>query len=174
MTRHGDSRTNLLGKKRSAMSYVVEALIPFTDANMKLSFAPSAFFRELAETTDTDSERLRRAYYRAKRSGVVRYVDGHFAIDPAYIEKAQRNSVQRLQDGQSMLVIYDIPEDLAPKRRELRSLLRELEFAQVQKSVWQTPYNHLEPVLATIAMLHIKPYVQVFVGTTQFDSYMML
>lgn len=174
MNHKATGRTDLLGKQRTALSYVIEAIIPFTDANLKLTFIPSAFFRELGETTDNDSERLRRAYYRAKKSGIVRYIDGHFAIDPNYLEKLRRELPEALPGGQSMLVIYDIPEKFEYKRRELRTLLRQLGFEQIQKSVWQTKSNHFRPVLALIGKLKLAPYVQVFVGTTEFDHYVLL
>lgn len=161
-------------RKRSALSYVIEGLIPFTDANMKLTFAPGKFFRELAETSATDAERLQRAYYRAKASGIVRYIDLHFAIAPEYLEKLRREAPEKLPDGQSMLVIYDIPEELFRKRRELRSLLRELEFTQVQKSAWQTSYNHFTPVLAMIGKTQSQTVRTSFIGSTEFDSYMVL
>ncbi len=164
----------LYGHKRSATSYVVESLIPFTDANLKLAFSPSRFFQELAKSSDTNADQLRRAYYRAKDSGIVKYIDGHFAIDEDYLATIiQHTTTPQLPDNESMLVIYDIPEEVAHKRQELRGLLRELEFVQVQKSVWQTSKNCLAPVLAMIAKLKIEPYVQVFVGTTEFDQYML-
>lgn len=168
------NKQSLLGKKRSAMSYVIEGLIPFTDANLKLAFSPSAFFRELAATSDNEADRLRRAYYRAKKSGIVRYLDGHFAIDQRYLDKMRRQTRTPLPDGQTMLVMYDIPEKFEYKRRQLRSLLRELGFAQIQKSAWQTSNNCFEPVLALISTLGIAPYVQVFVGKTEFDRYILL
>lgn len=163
-----------LHKHRSALLYVIEGLIPFTDSNLALTFAPGKFFRELAETSNTKSERLQRAYYRARSSGIVQYIDGHFAIAPEYLEKLSRQPPEELPNGQTMLVIYDIPERWSHRRRELRALLRELEFVQVQKSAWQTSYNHFTPVLAMIAKLNLKPYVKVFVGSTEFDSYMFL
>lgn len=148
--------------------------MPLTDANLKLSFAPGRFFRELAETSDTDADRLLRAYYRAKQSGIVQYIDGHFAIDPDYVAAVNQRPAPQLPDNETMLVIYDIPEEIGYKRNQLRQLLRELTFTQIQKSVWQTNSNHLEPVLALISKLKLAPYVQVFVGSTEFDQYMLL
>ncbi len=160
-------------KHRSATSYVLEGLIPFTDANLNLTFRPSQFFRELEKRSPHKQKSLANAYYRAQTKGIVRRIDGHFAISDKYIQKIHHQVAKKLPDGQIMLVVYDIPENLRNKRRELRSLLTQLEFSQQQRSVWVSSYNHFEPVLALIGALKIKQYVQVYIGSSTFEQYML-
>ena len=62
------------------------------------------------------------------------------------------------------MVIFDIPEEYGQKRRQLRSLLRELKFSQEQRSVWTCAYDHRNIVLSLIEELHIDLYTKVFLS----------
>ena len=158
-------------RRPSALSYVIEGLVPYTRANLQLIFKPGAFFRELESRSNTKATQLQRAYYRARKQGVILYKDGEFIIDPIYLAKARLDHAKPLPYSQTMLVIYDIPEQYATRRRQLRDLLRQLDFIQIQKSVWQTDIDLLEPVLGVIDRLKLTPYVVVFVGQTTFDEH---
>ena len=68
---------------------------------------------------------------------------------------------QKLENGQ-LMVIFDIPEQLASKRRSLRRTLQDLKFRQVQLSVWVTEYDHKDYLMSELAWLGIGEYVQMY------------
>ena len=58
---------------RSTTHYILSGLVPYTEANIKLAFKPSAFFNDL-ERLDQEKRSagtLRVSYYRAVKQGLV-------------------------------------------------------------------------------------------------------
>lgn len=148
----------------SALSYVIEAIIPFTDANMKLAFKPHVFFNHLDQLSDGrySHATIRKAYYEAKRKALI-------SIDetgqPQLSEKAKQSikpfAPKKLQ-GACLMVIFDIPENERYKRQWFRSLLREMRFTQLQQSVWVSEYESREILSAGILEKQLEKYVRVF------------
>lgn len=68
---------------------------------------------------------------------------------------------EKLQNAY-LMVIFDIPESERGKRQQLRLLLRELRFRQVQKSVWVTQYECRKYLRAEVEDLSLNSYVKVF------------
>ncbi len=60
------------------------------------------------------------------------------------------------------MVIFDIQETDRHKRRQLRTLLRQLEFEQIQKSVWSTSLDSRVYLIAEINRLGLKNEVKIF------------
>lgn len=60
------------------------------------------------------------------------------------------------------MVIFDIPEDNAALRRQLRGSLRKLEFEQIQQSVWMTKYDHRQILEEIIDLLGLHDCVQLY------------
>lgn len=68
---------------------------------------------------------------------------------------------KKLKNAQ-LMVIFDIPERQASLRQQLRLLLKEWNFRQVQKSVWVTEYDYKDTLLEIIAEQRLKAYVQLY------------
>ena len=62
-------------------------------------------------------------------------------------------------DGIWRIVMFDIPEEKRPARDVLRSKLKELEFAMIQKSVFVTPYPCRDEILYLKEIFGIFNYV---------------
>lgn len=158
-------RKNLQGR-RNAMSYVLESLVPFTDANLKLVFSPNQFFNELEKI---DAERryrrqtLRNGYYLALRKRFIEF--DHEGL-PRLTDKGKQYVTpyvpQKISGNARLFVIFDIPETERRKRLRLRMILQELKFQQIQKSVWMTPYDHREYLRAEIEHSGLEGYVEVY------------
>lgn len=149
---------------RSALRYVLEGLMPFTEANLKLVFRPKNFFDELDKIGDERYKRetIRRAYYEARREQLI-LLDEYGRV--VLSERARRQIVPfkpKKLKGASLLVIFDIPEADKRKREWFRLLLRELKFTQVQKSVWMSEYDCKKIISAGILEQKIEKYVRVF------------
>lgn len=61
-----------------------------------------------------------------------------------------------------LMVTFDIPEENSHLRRQLRQLLREWHFEQVQKSVWISQYDYGSVLVEAIEELGLGECVQVF------------
>lgn len=151
--------------KGSSISYVLEALIPFTDANLKLTFRPNAFFNELENRGRMSAASARNAYYEAKRRQLIRFDDQIPRLSEKALALLDNKPPAALAADKRCMVIFDIPEDYANKRRQLRTLLKELKFTQEQRSVWVSNADHSPIVLELIRELSLQPYVKIFIAS---------
>lgn len=152
-------------KYQSSVHYVLSSLIPYTEANLKLVFKPTKFFDDLERLDRIKTKRATIAggYYKLIRDGLVKLDDhGVPRLTEAGIARLKRYEPSRLTGAASILVIFDIPEEERRLRQRLRTLLRELRFTQVQKSVWQTEYDILEYLTPELKSLRLQKYVQVY------------
>lgn len=132
-------------------SYILKALIPYTDANLNLAFKPSAFFFDLEKLSNRKRQTVINAYYNLVKQGFITIDDAGM---PRLTEKGRRSVVDykaiKLKGDVVLMVLFDIPETERFKRDRLRLLLHELSFRQVQKSVWVSEYDYREYLRAEI------------------------
>ena len=64
--------------------------------------------------------------------------------------------------GAQLMVIFDIPEDVAWKRQKFRAYLREFQFQQIQKSVWVTSIECRTYIQDAVDTLDLATNVQIF------------
>lgn len=146
----------------TAMRYVLEALLPYSDANLKLAYKPHAFFNDLEKISRYSRASIRKAYYTARRQGLVTLTDaGTPILSELAIDSLRPYTPQRL-DNSKILVMFDIPESLKARRSTLRLALKELRFQQVQKSVWSSKYDSRDILRKIISNLAIDDYVEIF------------
>jgi len=151
-----------INHNKSALIQILLAFVPYTKQNLLLSFKPNQFFNELEKTSDYSKATLRVAFNRAKDRRLVTInndqvslsLQGHQIIQP-FIAK------QLAGDGQ-LMVIFDIPEDYADRRRKFRLLLRQLQFKQVQQSVWMSDKDYRAILADSIKDLGLQDWVQLY------------
>lgn len=143
------------------MMFVLRGLIPYTHENLLLSFKPHAFFAELEKISNHPRSSLKSAYYRARQSGYISddVVPKLTAQGKKHIEPF---IAQKLSNKAKLLVIFDIPEAQSGKRRQFRRLLQNLDFKQIQLSVWMTEYDHRETLTAAMRELGLQDFVQIY------------
>ena len=145
----------------SALTFVLLGLVPYTRQNLLLTFKPSAFFAELARQSGIPEKTLRRSYQRAVQRKLITV-----SADKLDLSLKARQSIQPFiatqLPGAQLMVIFDIPEDQAHLRRQLRSVLRELSFRPIQQSVWTSDMDHRAIIIETVEELHLADWVQVF------------
>jgi len=146
--------------KNSALKNLLLALVPYTEQNLMLSFYPSRFFNELEKSGHSKTS-IRQAYYRAKKEGYVSADDKLVKLTKKGIEATKPYLAPNLK-GAKLMLIFDIPESQRSKRYHLRLLLKDLQFRQVQKSVWMTDIDHRQTVAMAIEQLGIEGYVQLY------------
>lgn len=152
-------------KYRSALHYVISSLIPYTEANLKLSFSPHRFFNDLEAISNRSysMSATRGAYYRALKEQLVEIdTSGVPTLTARGVEQLQLYEPRYLDNDAAILLIFDIPEDSRQARRRLRAALRKLHFTPVQQSVWQTNYDVMNLLKSTLADEQLEEYVQVY------------
>jgi len=151
----------------SAIKYVLEGLVPYTDANLKLAFKTTVFMDDLEKIIrnkkTVSKKSLQNAYYRAIKRGWVAIDDngmpkltalGRSQIEPYDPSLLDKNTV--------LMVIFDIPEAQRPKRDRLRLVLKDLGFEQVQKSTWTSRLDYREHLKDEIKYSGLEEYVRVY------------
>jgi DNA-binding transcriptional regulator PaaX len=149
-------------KTYSTLEYMLMALVPYTKPNLLLAYKPNAFFNELERISKAKRTTLQSTLARAQRQGLVVRHKGVPKLTRRGQRRIQPYTAQTLNRGVCLMVIFDIPEEQAGRRRQLRNALRQLSFRQEQKSVWTSRIDHRKELRDILAQLDIKPYVQVF------------
>lgn len=159
------SKKYKLSKKyRSATHYILSGLIPYTEANLKLAFKPSLFFNDLEKLGEVKASRktLENAYYRSIKNRLININSkGTPALTDKGYKKLKPFKPIELKNSH-LMVIFDIPEEIRHKRRKLRYILRQLEFRQVQKSVWVTKLDVRKYLRTKINLYSLSPYVKIY------------
>lgn len=145
----------------SALTYVLLGLVPYTRPNLLLTFKPGAFFAELAKRSGVQEKTLRRTYERARQQKLIAVDENTLTLSLKARQKVQPFIASQLA-GAQLMVIFDIPETEAHRRRQLRSVLRELSFRPIQQSVWLSDMDHRAIILETVEELRLNDWVQVF------------
>lgn len=150
-------------KYKNSTQYVLSALVPYTESNLKLVFTPKRFFSDLNILDKNKEKTLKNAYYNCIKRGYVLLdeLTGQPVITNKGLSKLKPYGSRRLK-GSNIMVIFDILETHRHKRRQLRTLLRQLEFEQIQKSVWSTDLDSREYLKAEIKRLNLEKEVKIF------------
>ncbi len=69
-------------------------------------------------------------------------------------------SQPRLWDGKWRLVMYDVPEKLRHSRDALRKKLRDLQFYELQRSVWIYPFPCEDEITFVVEFFDLRRYVR--------------
>ena len=149
-------------KEYSVQEYLLIALIPYSKPNMQLAFKPRTFFNELERISKANRRTMYRAMASAQKNGLDERAKGIPLLTKAGEEFGQPLIAKILDKDVSLMVIFDIPEELSYKRRQFRTLLQRLDFEQTQKSVWTSRYDHSDTVKTAISALEIEEFVQIF------------
>lgn len=81
-----------------------------------------------------------------------------YNIDKMKIPKSEK------WDKKWRVVIFDVPEKLRGARDALRKKLKELEFCELQKSVFVYPYECRKEIDFIIEFFNLRPYVRYIVA----------
>lgn len=153
-------------KYRSSTHYLLSALMPYTEANLKLSFVPKMFFADLARLDRIKEHTLRTAYYRSIKKGLIE-LDTSSGLPglPRLTAKGKRKIApytSKKLKGAHLMVVFDIAESSRWKRQQLRTTLREFDFHQIQKSVWISSSDCRGYVKAEIKELDLANSVRIY------------
>lgn len=150
----------------STLKYILESIVPYSDANLKLAFKPHWFFIDLEniarrQQREHTYSKVRSAYYRAVKKGYITLERGRPQLTARGLQKVKPYVPKKLR-GAQLMVIFDIPESERHKRRHLRVLLKELKFRQIQKSVWVTDYDYRDILKMEVKDQQTSDYVLIY------------
>jgi len=149
-------------RKYTTLEYVLLALVPYTKPNMELSFKPNRFFNELERISRSNRATLNSTISRAEKQGLITRKKGVPILSNRGLQRIRPLTAKTLRTDVYLMVIFDIPEQLAATRSRFRRILLRLEFVQTQKSVWTSRYDHLSYISQVVSELEIEDYVQLF------------
>lgn len=149
-------------RERSALVYVLVALIPYSKPNLLLAYKPGLFFRELEKVSRYKQSTLRAAYWRAQKEGLIETNKNLSVLTVKGQRKIAPFMAEKLKNDARLMVIFDIPEDQKAKRQKLRQILKKWQFRQVQKSVWMTGKDYREELVDLIKELNLIGCVEIY------------
>lgn len=158
-------------RERSALVYVLVALIPYSKPNLLLAYKPSLFFRELEKISRYKQSVLRNAYYRGLKNGMINDQSGRPALTYLGKRKVAPFVATQLGLNASLMVIFDVPEKRAADRRSFRLLLQQWQFEQVQKSVWVSSYDFRESLVEAVEELKLTGCVEIHENARLFPKF---
>lgn len=162
----GGLESRLLLKKplreRSALVYVLIALIPYSKPNLLLAYKPGLFFRELEKVSKYKESTLRAAYSRAYQQKLIERNDNLAQLTTKGRLKIAGFVAEKLEGNAQLMIIFDIPEDQSSKRQKLRKIFKEWQIVQIQKSVWVTGKDYREELKNLVAEMDLYGYVELY------------
>jgi len=154
----------------------------FVGLNGKSPYPMINQFREIFgnswPTREIEQKRkFSQALWRLKKSRLIileQKTDGNFIVQ--LTEKGKRKikefqfedlaiKIPKKWDGIWRIVIFDIPNKRNAGREALRNKIKELDFYQLQKSVWAFPYPCEQEIEFITELFHLYPYVQIVEAT---------
>lgn len=146
----------------STIAQLLLALLPYTNQNLKLVFKPDQFFNELDKTSGHSSTALRATFRRAKKRKLISIKNDGLSISLQGRHIIQPFIAKHLTKNGQLMVIFDIPEDFANRRKKLRTLLQQLKFKQIQRSVWMSDMDHRIILSESIEYYSLQDWVQLY------------
>lgn len=160
-------------RQGSAIGYILEGLLPYTDANLKLTFKPTQFYQELSRQTGMAESSLKNALVQAKKQNLIAHTGGKFTFSKhakMLVNRFKKLEATPLKSGY-MLVLFDIPQTHDKARRYLVRELKALRFKQIQKSVWASDHDNRDIILDIISELKIGRFVAISLTHPVFGSH---
>lgn len=149
-------------RERSALVYVLIALIPYSKPNLLLSYKPSLFYRELEKISRYKESALRAAYARAREQKLVEHNKNLIQLTAKGRRKIAGFVAEKLEGDAKLMIIFDIPEDQSGKRQKFRNILKNWQVVQVQKSVWVTNKDFRDELHELIREMDLQGFVELY------------
>jgi hypothetical protein len=149
-------------KEKSLIKELLLALVPYTRQNTLLVFKPNQFFNELERNSGYPKDKLRKTYYRAKQEKIITIDRDRPILSLKGRQIVQPFIANKLSNNAQLMVIFDIPEEYAGRRQRLRNLLKQLDFKQIQLSVWMSDKDHQAIIFESIVELELQQWAQVY------------
>ena len=149
-------------RERSALVYVLIALIPYSKPNLLLAYKPALFFRELEKISKYKEKTLRAAYDRARQQKLIEHQQKIVQLTSKGRRKIAGFVAEKLEGDAKLMIIFDIPENQSAKRQKFRNILKDWQVVQVQKSVWVTNKDFRDELAELIREMDLGGFVKLY------------
>ena len=157
-------------RERSPLVYVLVGLIPYSKPNLLLTYKPGLFFRELEKASRYKRATLESAYRSAQKQKLIERHDNVIRLTDRGRRKVAPFTAKELHGQASLMIIFDIPEDDINTRRKFRTVLKEWQCKQIQKSVWMTGKDLIEEIVEVVKEMGLSDYVQIYECARRFPK----
>ncbi len=154
---------------------VVLVIIAITGIFFVAATAPNVFqaFESFRRSKKYSKKELNTAFYTLKRGNFIKVIyEKNDKIKIELTNKGKKRikefSIDSLSisqpkhwDRKWRAVIFDIPNRFTRARNALRNKLKDLNFFQLQKSVWVYPYDCEDEILFVANVFQIEPFVEI-------------
>lgn len=169
-------------RKKRLEAFAVDVLVRLNDLigdmeNRSLAYVlsggrMSAFANpdwELDRFWTARNRRARRALYALKKQKLIEVQQRGRRVQIALTEAGEQRLLERriaqakkYTTNDVVIVVFDIPEEERKTRLLIRRFLSEHHFTQVQKSVWESPYDVGEAMTAFLATMDVGDWIHVY------------
>lgn len=149
-----------MGRYSTTTKWLLEALIP--ELGSKKHSQKKLLFEDISLNRNINVDAIRNCFYRAIKRGLVEIDENNIPRLTDKGKSAIQPFVAKRLNGSHLLVIFDVPESERQKRDHLRSLLEELEFKQIQKSVWACSKDYRKYLKSEIEALNLQDSVVIY------------
>ena len=147
---------------KSATTSILKAFIPYSRESFELAFHPNRFFNELERSSGYQRRTLQSAMNRAQKLGYLERSGKILRLTEKGKKELEPFTAKRLDKHARLMIIFDVPERESYLRRQLRLIIRQWQFVQVQKSVWVSRYDHKKSLVKLVKELEMEDYVEVY------------
>lgn len=117
--------------------------------------------------------RLRQSFYDLRRRGYFEYIQNKDGVQIYRLnEKGKRRVMQLMFDNLFIpkpdkwdkkwhVVMFDVPHSRKKAREALRRKLKEMDFFQLQKSVWVHPFSCEAEIWYVADVFKVRPYLEI-------------
>jgi len=155
------------------------AIVALSGVAIVGAVAPGIFtaIRNLSKSKRYSDQQLKNAYYNLRRAKLINVIEekngksrveltlnGKKKVREFTLEKLKIN-VPKKWDKKWRLLIFDIPTQrkFNNARNALRQKIKELDFFQLQKSVWIHPFPCEEEILFVAETYDVEKYVEILI-----------
>ncbi len=149
-------------KPRSSLHFLLSALMPYSKANLQLSFKPGQFFHELEQLSGYANSTLKNTIRKAEREGLIEREGRLIRITDEGRASLKPFKAERLKRRVSLMVIFDVPEERSSDRRRFRLMLKEWHFRQEQQSVWISSFDYKKSLVKAVKEMNLEACVEIY------------
>lgn len=150
-------------KEKSALVFILKSLVPYSRESLISGFRPNQFFNELEKISAYKRHTLEVAAQRAIEKGLIEKTrNQQLRLTELGRRTALPYATKRLPKNGQLMIVFDVAETKSIDRQRLRRLLRKWQFKQVQKSVWTSNRDFIEPIKEAVAELGLEDSVELY------------
>ena len=150
-----------MGRYGTTTKYLLDGLFDGLESISK-SRKRQKIITKIANRRKVSKKAVEASFHRAVKNQLVEIDNSGDLTLTTKGKSVVRPFKSKYLDGSVLMVIFDIPEESRQKRDHLRRLLIELEFEQIQRSVWTSTKDHKQFLVSEIEALQCGKQILIY------------